>query len=109
MFEAPEEDEGISEPGQRVADVPQAVRVAVRYQNAGLLPYRGAGGGGRARDRRPHPKRSLAVVMDILDVQAYEREGYLRTFDWEESRLDKWTAFGLESVHDLRQREDAGN
>ena len=50
----------------------------------------------------PRPKADSPALTD-------EDEGYIGAFGREENWLEEWTAFGPESVYDLRQREDEGN
>ena len=57
----------------------------------------------------PRPKTSLSVVNYVLDVEAYNRAGYIGAFHWEENWLDEWTVFGPESLYDLRERGEDGN
>ena len=57
----------------------------------------------------PRPKVSMPVVRYALKVEAYDREGYIGAFDWDQNWLDEWTVLGPESVYDLRERDDGGN
>ena len=47
--------------------------------------------------------------MYMLKVDAHEREGYIGAVGWERNWLEQWTVFGLESVYDLRLRDEEGN
>ena len=57
----------------------------------------------------PRPKTSSSVMNYVLDIQAYEREGYIGAFHWEKNWIEEWTVFGPESLYDIRERDEEAN